>query len=326
MQTHAEAPATLEWLDTESPAAMSQHRRRDWRAFRCWGQWVVATVAGGVVGMLLAVVVIPSILAVLFWRVPLDWIWAHPEVQPTLTALMLRNLLNLPFEDLWRVNTTHYIFWPYFGAVVGLGVGVAQSRVFKRYLPRCNRQLWLSVCAIGLSVGLLLFVPLQFQVLQGWTLYDLYRQGLDLVPDTLFYSVPYDLWDANNPLGLYAVLWRVVRAGLLGVTGGLVVGGLQWFALRRTVPRAILWIPISVASLHVGAVGLFLLYMISPPADSYGALVFWQATTYLIAGLAIIGGLTGAALVLLGQPLRPGTGRAGTDRSRGGFRHPGPPP
>src|SRR4051812_44621297 len=97
---------------------------------------------------------------------------AHPDVHPLLIALVLHGLLGISYAQLWNVHTTHYVLWPYFGAVVGLCVGIAQSRVLKRYLPGGKGWQWIGMCSLGTGIGFLLFVPIQFAVLQGWGLYD----------------------------------------------------------------------------------------------------------------------------------------------------------
>jgi hypothetical protein len=271
------------------PTRPGVRRAAAWARFGLWASWVVATVVGGAAGLLVAVIVIPALLSAMFWQVPLDWTWAHPDVHPLLTSLALQKLVNVPSPTLWRAEITHYVFWPYIGAALGGGGGLAQAWVLRRAVPGGKGGFWVGGCVAGMSAGLLLFVPVQFAVLQGEGLFDLYNGALDLLPAAVFDTLPYDLFDADNSLSLYAFGWRLLRAVLLGATCGLIVGGLQWRALKGRLPHAGLWVPIVAAGMSAGGAVLFTLYMISPPADRQGALIFWQAATYLLAGLATVG-------------------------------------
>lgn len=152
------------------------------------------------------------------------------------------------------------------GGVLGIGLGVAQWLILRRHTSQARRW-WLLATIVGAALGLAC----------GLALADL------LVLSTFT--------PATRDAAALVMPWRAaMQAGITGAVFGLVLGGAQWLALRRSRPIGGEWIAASGLGWLVGmGLGAALAAVISV----LGAL--------LVTGV-ISGVITGFALQCWGEP------------------------
>jgi hypothetical protein len=104
------------------------------------------------------------------------------------------------------------------GVLEGLALGVAQSRVLRRFAPTVDRRAWIRATAA--AAGFAWFVGMGGGAVMGSEA-------------------------VSRPVALVALVpaWC---AGLLGM------GALQWRVLRRVVPRSVRWVWVNAAAWLVG--------------------------------------------------------------------------
>lgn len=168
------------------------------------------------------------------------------------------------------------------GALVeGTVVGTAQWWVLRDPLPLMPWRTWTVATGAGAFVA--------------WT--------LGMVPSTVV-----SLGETGGQAGASAEPSIVVVFGLaflMGLVLGPVLGFAQWFALRRFVDRAVLWLPANALAWAFGMLVIFAGVELAMSGEFGPGTVLVLAATLLCAG-AIVGAVHGLALVrLLGsRPMR----------------------
>jgi hypothetical protein len=176
-------------------------------------------------------------------------------------------------------------------ALAGLGVGVAQWVVLRRYMPRAWR--WVVATVGGWTVGgaaaLLILWTLSVAVSNAAL-----RLAITVAP-------------ADTAARFADTLGGLVGWAVVGAIPGLA----QWFIFRRHLPRAYWWIAASSAGIALALVVAYTVVsapLVAALATARG--VVWAtlgggvgAAMGAVAG-ALYGAITAAALVWLARPVR----------------------
>lgn len=165
------------------------------------------------------------------------------------------------------------------GAIEGLALGFAQSRVLRSWIPALSGRKWIVVTMVGAAAA--------------W-----------LVGMTASVVAP-------EPKGTVAASLVVTVGLVVCAVLGAILGLSQWTVLRRHVDHAGRWIVATSLAWTIG-MAIILSAMAALPAGAGVAAI--TATGVLAGGLAglSVGAITGAALLLLTDPAHTLTGR---DRS-----------
>ena len=182
------------------------------------------------------------------------------------------------------VDVGAYIMVPARWAVTGLGLGLLQWFILRRYIARAHRWMWATIGGLGLLGGSDLASML----------------ALDAIPR----EIPF-IW-AGAIIFLGFVLMRLAVVGVTGL--------MQWLVLRMQVERAGRWITATVAAHFLGMVaggivgiGIGYLFHFIPLSEMDGGIgikIAYRFHLLEVAEGAVIGAVTGAVLVrLLRQPV-----------------------
>jgi hypothetical protein len=159
------------------------------------------------------------------------------------------------------------------GTFEGVVVGYAQSAVLCRELPRFSRRDWLWITAAG--------------AFAAWV--------LGSTPSVLIGAAA----EAGAaPVPEIGAALEIVLAAGLGLVVGLILGGPQWWVLRRYVRRAGWWAPANALAWAVAMPLIFLAAGLPTATTPWPQLVALALGTGLAAG-AIVGAVHGVALVWL---------------------------
>ncbi|MDH3457020.1 MAG: hypothetical protein OER90_09275 [Gemmatimonadota bacterium] len=159
----------------------------------------------------------------------------------------------------------------------GVVVGFAQVGVLRRRLPSIAREAWIVATAIGAGVA--------------WV--------LGMIPSTLM-ALTVPAAPAAQPAEP-SVLLQYGLALMLGSALGVILGGAQWFVLRRHVARASRWIAANAVAWAVGMTLIFVGMDRVPWDGGAASIVVGIFLVTLLVG-AVVGAIHGRVLMhLIGQ-------------------------
>jgi hypothetical protein len=160
------------------------------------------------------------------------------------------------------------------GTVIeGAVVGTAQWLVLRRPLQQMRWRTWALATALGAFVA--------------WT--------LGMIPSTLLFTGP-DTGTAAS--GDMSDLMIYTLAAAMGIALGSILGGSQWLALRRHVPKAGWWVPANALAWMVGMVVVFLGTSFIP-AEGITVPVALILLLFVLAAGAVVGAVHGLVLIWL---------------------------
>jgi hypothetical protein len=152
-------------------------------------------------------------------------------------------------------------------------VGTAQWLVLRHPLQQMRWHTWALATALGACVA--------------WT--------LAMIPSTLLLTGP-DTGAAAS--GQMSDLLTYALAAAMGLALGSILGGSQWLALRRHVPKAGWWIPANALAWMLGMVMVFLGTSFIP-AEGITWPVALLLLLFVVTAGALVGAVHGLALIWL---------------------------
>jgi hypothetical protein len=161
------------------------------------------------------------------------------------------------------------------GLLEGIVLGVAQWLVLHRYVKHIKA--WVFVTAIAAMIAWLI--------------------GLQISTLMVFSSI-------LDTTSTEAMKTQTLLKGvfLLGAWVGGVLGFAQWFVLRSHIHRVILWIGANAIAWALGLVGAFLMLNVMNPTNHFSLKTAFAATATGLTMGAIVGAITGIALIWLLKP------------------------
>lgn len=157
------------------------------------------------------------------------------------------------------------------GAIEGLVVGVAQSRVLRSALPQLTG--WVSATVVGAMVS--------------W--------ALGMVPSTIMSSLPQEPAAAPPELGTSL---RLVFAAGLGALAGPMLAAFQWRRLREVLPHAGWWLPANALAWACAMPVIFLAAHLAASESRPLAAAVELVLAFVLAG-ALVGAIHGRFLLWL---------------------------
>ena len=157
--------------------------------------------------------------------------------------------------------------------IEGSIVGTAQWLVLRHPLERMRWRTWVLATALGAFVA--------------WT--------LGMIPSTLLFTAPDS--GAAAPGQMSDLMIYTLAAGM-GIALGAILGGSQWLALRRHVPKAGWWVPGNALAWMLGMVVVFLGTSFIP-AEGITVPVALILLMFVVAAGAVVGAVHGLVLIWL---------------------------
>ncbi|SRR6266516_1289779 len=209
------------------------------------------------------------------WKLWFQWILAN-AVSETVglgTTLLIGAFLLVNAEPTIGALTAAALGVLAGTVIEGSIVGTAQWLVLRHPLKRLRWHVWALATALGACVA--------------WT--------LGMIPRTLVFTAPES--GAAAP-GEISDLMIYTMAAAMGIALGAILGGSQWLALRRHVPKAGWWIPANALAWMLGMVVVFLGTSFIP-AEGITMPVALILLLFVVAAGAVVGAAHGLVLIWL---------------------------
>ncbi len=156
----------------------------------------------------------------------------------------------------------------------GTAVGVLQWRVLRRALPQLRLKVWWGATAVGALVA--------------WS--------LGMIPSTLMSMMDESATSTPPPEMSDALMYTLAAA--MGLVLGPILGLPQWWALRRHLKSAWLWLPANAVAWSWGMIMIFAVVGLVPASGITATTVLIILGGLAMAG-AVVGGIHGVVLVKL---------------------------